>query len=49
MLSNEWMQVVRIEVMEKLNLKDFELSQSYLSFWDKVSHRYGCKLCWQSA
>lgn len=28
--------VVRLEVIDKLNLKDFELSQSYLSFWDKL-------------
>ncbi|MFA6734718.1 MAG: C1 family peptidase, partial [Sphaerochaetaceae bacterium] len=28
--------VMRIEVMEKLNLKTFELSQNYPLFWDKL-------------
>ena len=27
---------LRIEAMKKLNLKEFELSQSYLMFWDKL-------------
>jgi bleomycin hydrolase len=30
------MNTFRILAMEKLNLKDFELSQTYLMFWDKV-------------
>ncbi|MBQ9592657.1 MAG: C1 family peptidase [Lachnospiraceae bacterium] len=28
--------VMRLQVMEKLNLEDFELSQSYPLFWDKL-------------
>ena len=30
------MNTFRIYAMEKMNIKDFELSQSYLMFWDKV-------------
>ncbi|KAG1734739.1 peptidase C1B bleomycin hydrolase [Suillus paluster] len=29
--------VIRYEVMKKLNLKEFQLSQSYLFFWDKLN------------
>ncbi|KIY74276.1 peptidase C1B bleomycin hydrolase [Cylindrobasidium torrendii FP15055 ss-10] len=29
--------VARYSVMQKLNLKDFQLSQSYLFFWDKLN------------
>lgn len=28
--------VVRLQVIKELNLKEFELSQSYLAFWDKL-------------
>ena len=28
--------VFRVAIMKKYNLKDFELSQAYLSFWDKI-------------
>ncbi|PSR35174.1 MAG: aminopeptidase [Sulfobacillus benefaciens] len=28
--------VLRVDIARKLNLKEFELSQSYLMFWDKV-------------
>ncbi len=30
------MNVMRVRVMKKLNLKDFELSQNYMMFWDKL-------------
>lgn len=29
--------VLRYEIMKKLNLKEFQLSQSYLFFWDKLN------------
>lgn len=28
--------VIRLQVIKELNLKEFELSQSYLAFWDKL-------------
>ncbi|UZJ54242.1 hypothetical protein CBS101457_003562 [Exobasidium rhododendri] len=28
--------VIRLQVIKQLNLKEFELSQSYLAFWDKL-------------
>lgn len=32
--------VMRLPFMKKFNIEEFEFSQSYLFFWDKVSQRY---------
>lgn len=36
------MNVFRLEIMNKYNLEEFELSQSYLFFWDKFE-KSNCK------
>lgn len=41
---------MRLPFMKKFNIEEFEFSQSYLFFWDKVRHTvtphigYGCGL-----